>query len=54
MKKYLLERAAEPSSWRGIVFILTSAGVGVAPELANAIISAGVALAGLLGVVTKG
>jgi hypothetical protein len=52
--KYLLERAKEPSTWRGGVFLLASAGVGLAPELANAIITTGVAVAGLLGVVTKG
>jgi hypothetical protein len=54
MIQYILDRASEPSSWRGVVFLLTSAGLGIAPELSNAIITAGVALAGLLGVVTKG
>lgn len=52
--KYILERAAEPSTWRGIILVLTSFGVGIAPELANAIVGAGVGIAGLLGVVTKG
>ncbi len=54
MIQYILERAKEPSTWRGAVFLITSAGVGIAPELGNAIITAGVAVAGLLGVVTKG
>ena len=54
MIKYLLDRAQEPSTWRGAVFLLTSLGINIAPELGNAILSAGVALAGLLGVVTKG
>jgi hypothetical protein len=54
MIQYLLERAKEPSSWRGAVFLLASAGVGIAPELSDAIITTGVAVAGLLGVVTKG
>ena len=54
MIKYLLERAKEPSSWRGAVFLAASAGVGIAPELGQAIITAGVAVAGLIGVVTKG
>ena len=54
MIQYFLERAKEPSTWRGAVFLLTSLGLGIAPELANAIITAGVAVAGLLGVVTKG
>ncbi len=54
MMQYILDRAKEPSSWRGAVLLLTSLGLGIAPELANAIITAGVAVAGLLGVVTKG
>jgi len=54
MIKYLLERAKEPSSWRGAILLATAAGVGVTPELANAIVTAGIGLAGLLGVATKG
>lgn len=54
MFKYILERAKEPSSWRGLALLATAAGLNIAPELANAVITAGVAVAGLLGVVTKG
>lgn len=54
MISYLLERAKEPSSWRGAVLLATAAGIGITPELANAIITAGVSLAGLLGIFTKG
>lgn len=54
MKQYILARAQEASTWRGAVLLLTSLGLGIAPELSNAIITAGVALAGLLGVITKG
>jgi hypothetical protein len=54
MIQYILDRAQEPSTWRGAVFLATSAGVGIAPELGQAIITAGVAVAGLIGVVTKG
>lgn len=53
MMKYFIERAKEASTWRGIVMLATATGVGIAPELANAIITFGVGLAGLLGVVTK-
>lgn len=52
MKQYILDRAREPSTWRGALLLLTALGVPVAPELANAIISVGLALAGLIGVVT--
>lgn len=54
MFNYLLERAKEPSTWRGITFLATAAGVNLAPELTNAIITTGIAIAGLLGVITKG
>ena len=52
MKTYLLERMREPSTWRGIIMLLTAIGVPVAPALADAIISVGLAVAGLIGVAT--
>ena len=52
MFPYILERAKEPSSWRGLVFLATAAGVNIAPDLTNAIISAGMSIAGLIGVLT--
>ena len=51
MKSYILARAKEPSSWRGLILLLTAVGVPVAPAMAEAIISAGLAVAGLIGVV---
>jgi len=53
MFQYILDRANEPSTWRGVVLLATAAGVNVAPELLNAIVTAGLGLAGLLGVLTK-
>ena len=50
MKDYLLARAKEPSSWRGLILLLTAAGVPIAPGMAEAIISVGLAVAGLIGV----
>ena len=52
MKSYILERAKEPSTWRGLVLLLTAIGVPVAPAMAEAIISAGLAVAGLIGAAT--
>ena len=52
MFNYLLQRAQEPSSWRGAVLLATAAGVNVAPDLMNAIVGAGLGFAGLLGVLT--
>lgn len=54
MKQYILARAKEPSTWRGVLLFLTAMGVPVAPELANHIVSGGLALAGIVGMVTKG
>jgi hypothetical protein len=52
MKQYLVERMKEPSTWRGIILLLTAVGVPIAPELQSVIISAGLGLAGLVGAVT--
>ena len=52
MKTYLLEHMREPSTWRGIIMLLTAIGVPVAPAMADAIISVGLAVAGLIGVAT--
>jgi len=52
MKDYILARAKEPSSWRGLFLILTAIGVPVAPEMAEAIITIGLGLAGAIGMAT--
>ena len=53
MKTYLLERLKEPSTWRGLTALLTAVGVALSPEQVNAVVSAGLALMGVLGVFTK-
>ena len=50
MKDYLVNRAKEASTWRGIILLLTAVGVPIAPAMAEAIISVGLALSGLIGV----
>ena len=50
MKAYMIERLKEPSTRRGIVLLLTAIGVPVAPAMADAIVSVGLAVAGLIGV----
>lgn len=52
MKQYILARAKEPSTWRGLVLLLTAIGVPIAPALADTIVSAGLAVAGLIGALT--
>lgn len=54
MKSYVLARMKEPSTWRGVILVLTSLGVPIAPGMADAIIAVGLALAGLIGAVTPG
>ena len=52
MKNYIKERLKEPSTWRGIILLLTAAGVPIAPAMGEAIICVGLALAGGVGIVT--
>lgn len=49
MKDYILSRIHESSTWRGIVLLLTAAGVALTPDQGEAIVAAGLALAGVLG-----
>ncbi len=53
MKNYLLDRLREPSTWRGLVLLVTACGVPLKPELQDAIIATGLATAGLIGVVSQ-
>ena len=48
--RWLLRRLREPSTWRGLVWLATVAGLSLRPDQAEAIVTAGMALAGLLGV----
>ncbi len=50
MKTWAIAQLKQPSTWRGLVWILTVSGVLLTPEQAEAIMLAGMALAGLLGV----
>lgn len=40
----------EPSTYRGLIWLLTAAGLVLSPEQQTAIISVGTAIAGLIGV----
>ncbi len=51
MKNYLLSRAKEPSTWRGAILFLTAIGLPIAPAMGEAIVSVGLAVAGLIGVI---
>jgi len=48
--KWLLARLREPSTWRGLVWLATVAGLSLRPDQVEAIVTLGMAFAGLLGV----
>ena len=49
-KAFILARLQEPSTWRGLILIVTALGANVKPELGEAIVTAGLMLAGLVAV----
>ncbi|OWY40059.1 hypothetical protein CEK28_04810 [Xenophilus sp. AP218F] len=49
LKRYLLARLREPSTWRGVVLVATACGLMLSPQQQEAIVTAGLALAGLVG-----
>lgn len=52
MKPFIYARLSESSTWRGIILILTALGVPILPAMADTIITIGLALTGIIGVVT--
>lgn len=50
---YIIDRLKEDSTWRGIVMLATALGVNIDPAQASAIISAGLAVVGLINVLRK-
>jgi hypothetical protein len=50
--KYILERLQEPSTWRGLIMIVTSLGVAINPAMVGPLVAAGTGVAGLVGVLT--
>ena len=53
MRNYILDRVKEPSTWRGAILFLTAIGVPIAPAMTEAIVTAGLGLAGLIGMLTS-
>ncbi len=50
---YILDRAAESSSWRGAILVATALGLRLEPELQNQIVAAGLGLVGLINLLRK-
>lgn len=53
MFKYILNRLTERSTWLGVIALATACGATIEATIAEQIIAAGMAVAGLIGVVTK-
>lgn len=50
---WILARLSEPSTWRGLVWLLTAFGVSLRPEVWQQITAVGMAVAGLIGMITR-
>lgn len=50
MKEFILARGKEASTWRGIVAIITAAGISLEPGQTEAIVALGLAVIGAIGV----
>jgi hypothetical protein len=48
--RFVVARLSEPSTFRGITLALTGVGVYVRPEIAAAVTSIGLGVAGLIGI----
>lgn len=53
MIDWLIARLVEPTTWIGIMSLGTAAGISLAPELSESIVTFGVALGGVLAIVLK-
>ena len=53
MLKYIYDRLCEASTWRGIIALLTAAGITISPEMTDKIIAAGLAVIGFIGMFFK-
>lgn len=49
--RFIVARAKEASTYRGLMLIFTALGVIIRPEVSDAIVAFGIAAAGLAGVI---
>ena len=52
-RQVIVDRLSEPSTWRGLFMIAAAVGVAVSPEMETAIITLGMSIVGLIGVLTS-
>ncbi len=53
MFKYIINRLTERSTWLGVIALATACGATIEAAIAEQIIATGMAVAGLIGIVTK-
>jgi hypothetical protein len=53
MKKLILERLKQESTWRGLIQLAIACGVGINPSQAASIITVGVSVVGAINVFKK-
>lgn len=53
MATYIIDRLKEASTWRGIIALLTAAGVTISPEMVDKVVAAGLAVMGIIGMFFK-
>lgn len=53
MKRWIIDRLREPTTWIGLISFAAATGVSFAPELQDSIVTAGVAIGGTLAIVLK-
>ena len=46
-------KLSEPSTWRGVVYIAMALGLDISPEQQGAIVTAGLSVAGAIGLFVK-
>jgi hypothetical protein len=51
---WITEKLSDNSTWRGIIALITAAGVTFTPEQADHIVAAGIGLIGLINVFRNG
>jgi hypothetical protein len=51
--QYIIARLLEPSTWRGIISLLTLAGLKIAPDQADAVLTAGVSVYSAINIFRK-
>jgi hypothetical protein len=49
----VIEIITQPSTWRGLVWVLTAIGINLNPEQSQAVITAGMGVAGIIGTFTS-